>query len=51
MKEEVYQRCVRSAMLYGNETWFFEEVVDSEANRHSYDTTNVWCGTSGQKEH
>ena len=43
----VYRSCVRSAMLYGSETWCLRE---NEMAILSNGESNVWCNTDGEKE-
>ena len=44
IKGKVYNSCVRSAMLYGNEAWCLTKRNSNfEKNRKSYDSSDVWC--------
>ena len=51
-KGMVYRSCVRSAMLYGSETWCLREneMVVLRRTQRPYDESNVWCKTDGEKE-
>jgi len=53
MKERVYRTCVRSAMLYGSETWCLRENQTSILRwiERAMVMSNVWHETDGQKEH
>ena len=48
-----YWSCVRSAMLYGSETWCLREneiFGNFEKDRESNGESNVWCKTDAEKE-
>ena len=46
----VYRSCVRSAMLYGSETWCLRENEITNMRRTKTKESNVWCKTDGEKE-
>ena len=45
----VYRSCVRSAMLYGSETWCLRENEITNIRRTKTKESNVWCKTDGEK--
>ena len=53
MKGMIYRSCVRSAMLYGSETWCLREnemAILRRTERVIHDESNVWCESDGEKE-